>query len=309
MVDISFVIVNWNAKKCLLEAIRSIYKTVSDNTYELIIVDNASSDGSVDAVTGEFPKAKVIVNNENIGFARANNIGIKQSVGRYICLMNSDTVILGNCIKNLTAFMDQRPDIGITGPRILNPDLTLQPQCRYFPTIWNNLCQALGLNHLFPKSAFFSDSFMKHWAHDKMRSVDVITGCFWLVRRCAIDQVGLLDEDFFIYAEDVDWCKRFHEAGWDIVFHPDCQVIHVGGASSKNAPIKYYLEMQKADLLYWRKHNGKVLGYIYLSIVFIRHLIRLTARAFMYLVSPSRRDVLSYKMARSLACIRFVFSF
>ncbi len=309
MVDVSFIIVSWNAKKCLLEGIKSIYKTVRDNTCEIIVVDNASCDGSADAVISKFPEAKIILNNENLGFARANNIGIKQSTGRYICLMNSDVVVLEDCIRNLITFMDQHPNAGIAGPQILNPDLTLQPQCRYFPTVWNNMCQALGLDYLFPKSAFFSGPFMKHWAHDEVRSVEVITGCFWLVRRQAVDNVGLLDEDFFIYAEDIDWCRRFRKAGWDIVFYPKAQVIHISGASSKNAPIKFYLEMQKADMLYWRKHNGKAMAYIYLTIIFIRHLLRLPVRAFIYLVSPSRRNVLSYKMARSMACIRSAFRF
>ena len=207
------------------------------------------------------------------------------------------------------AFMDENPNVGMAGPKILNRECSLQVQCRRFPTMWNNLCQALGFNKLFPKSAFFSESFMKYWAHDEVRKVDVITGCFWMVRREAIEEVGLLDEVFFIYGEDIDWCKRFHDAGWGVVFYPGAEAIHFGGASSRNQPIRFYLEIQKADLQYWGKHRGRLGKLIYASIIFLRHLLRLMFGLLVFVFRPSRRRTTSFKLKRSLACIRWLFTY
>lgn len=273
------------------------------------MVDNGSSDGSCYAVENQFPQVKLIKNEENIGFARANNIGIRASTGRYICLINSDVIVLEGCIEKLIELMDANPSAGISGPKILNQDCSLQVSCRSFPSIWNNLCQALGLNYLFPKSSFFSEPFMKYWAHDKARKVDVITGCFWMVRRKALDEVGLLDEDFFIYGEDIDWCKRFHNADWDVLFYPEAQAIHIGGASSDNAPVRFYLEMQKADLQYWRKHHGRVGRAGYLAIILIRQTLRVVFGAIRYITHPSKRESTCFKLKRSLACIWWLFTY
>jgi GT2 family glycosyltransferase len=211
--EVSVIIVSWNTRDILRDCLKAMYAQTKGIDLEVIVVDNASNDGSAETVGTQFPQVKLIRNSENLGFAKASNIGIEACSGKYVALVNSDIVVLGDCIKKMIEFIDQHPDIGMAGPQILNPDHSLQPRCRHFPTIWNNLCQALGLNYLFPNSAFFSEPFMKYWAHDEVRKVDVITGCFWMVRRKAIDEVGLIDEDFFIYGEDIDWCKRFHNTG------------------------------------------------------------------------------------------------
>jgi GT2 family glycosyltransferase len=257
-------------------------------------------------IAEKFPQVKLIRNKENQGFAKANNTGIRQSSGKYICLVNSDVLVLDKCIEKLIKFMDAHPSTGMVGPRILNPDRTLQYTCRHFPSLWNNICQALGLNRLFPRSAFFSEPFMKYWPHDTQRKVEVLTGCFWFVRRIALDTVGLLDESFFIYGEDIDWCKRFHLKGWEIEFYPGAEAIHFGGASSSNAPIRFYLEMQKADLQYWKKHHGWSGQAFYTVIILIRHLIRLVSEGIKYGTSSTERNITSFKIKRGLACIRFV---
>jgi len=305
MFDVSIIIVSWNAKRHLLNCLNSLENTAKGYSQEIIIVDNASSDGSPDAVARQFPQVRLIKNKENLGFARANNIGIHQSSGRYICLVNSDVIVLNGCIENLISFMDNHPTAGMAGPRILNPDRTLQPSCRHFPTIWNNLCQALGLNRLFPKSAFCSYWIMNYWSHDSIRSVDALSGCFWMVRRKALNEVGPLDEEFFIYGEDLDWCRRFHQAGWDVVFYPMAEAIHIGAASSANSPVKFYLEMQKADLHYWQKHHGSIGRTVYLAIILLRHLLRVVLIGLLYLFRPSHRETISFKLKRSLACIRW----
>lgn len=309
MPEVSIIIVNWNAKAHLHNCLKSVYEHGDEVDYEIIVVDNASTDGSVEMVKKAWPNVNLIENSENIGFARANNIGIRQSTGPYVCLVNPDVIVLKDCIRNLIEFMDQNPHVGMTGPRILNPDRTLQASCRRFPSIWNNLCQALALNHLFPKSRFFSGPFMNYWAYNTVRKVDSIGGMFWMVRRQAIDEVGLLDENFFLYGEDIDWCRRFHEAGWDVVFYPEAQAIHIGGASSSNAPIKFYIEMQKADVQYWGKYHGRFGEAAYKMIILLHQTLRMIARALEYCFCPSRRETIRFKLQRSIACIRWILHF
>lgn len=303
--DLSIVIVNWNAKQHLLDCLNSIYTSCSC-TFEVIVVDNASVDGSREAVKEAFPQVRLTENSENLGFAKANNIGLSLSTGRYVALVNSDVIVLRSCFQNLIRFLDQHPKVGMASPRLLNPDRTLQFNCRSFPGIWNNLCQTLGLNYVFPRSAFFSEPFMKYWDHKTVRDVDVLTGSFWIVRREAIGQVGPLDEDFFFYGEDVDWCKRFCDAGWSVTFCPDAEAIHIGGASSGNAPIRFYIELQKADLRYWEKHRGKIGRLSYASIVLLRQALRLLYATTVYLLRSRRRSDAAFKIRRSLACMRYV---
>ena len=306
MLDVSIIIVSWNAKEILRACLNSLMDSTVEYAHEIIAVDNGSSDGSPEMVEKEFPHVRLIKNRYNLGFARANNIGIRASRGRYVCLINSDVIVFEDCIKNLMSFMDENPAAGMAGPKILNPDRTLQPSCRHFPSIWNNLCHAVALNHLFPRSRFFSAPFMDYWAHDTVRKVDVITGMFWMIRRQAIDEVGLLDEDFFVYGEDIDWCKRFRQGGWDIVFYPGAEAVHIGGASSSNAPFKFYIEMQKANLQYWKKHHGKIGKGGYTAVILLHDLLRVIARAFQYPFWPSRREATGFKLKRSIACIRWV---
>jgi len=306
MFDVSIIIVSWNAKEKLRCCLNSLVCREDEYTQDIIVVENGSMDGSMQMVEEEYPSVRLIKNRNNLGFSRANNIGIRSSKGRYLCLINSDVIVLDNCIKNLMSFMKEHPAAGMVGPRIINPDRTLQPSCRHFPTIWNNMCQSLGLNHLFPKSAFFSYWIMDYWNHESIRSVEALSGCFLMVRREAVEEVGLLDENFFIYGEDLDWCKRFHMAGWDIVFYPYADAIHFGSASSANAPIKFYLEMQKADLQYWRKHHGKIGKFSYVIVILLRNVLRVIARGFQYIVWPYRRETVGFKLQRDIACIRLI---
>lgn len=305
-IDVSIIIVSWNTMEITCDCLRSVFEQTADVGFEVIVVDNASSDNSVEVVKKEFQQINLIVNEENLGFAKANNIGIKASTGRYLFLVNSDIEVLDNCIENMVDFMDDNTKIGMAGPRVLNPDRTLQVSCRHFPSIWNNLCQSVGLNKLFPKIPFFSEPLMKYWPHDEERYVDVLSGCFWVIKREALEEVGLLDEDFFFYGEDIDWCRRFHKAGWDVVFNPSAEAIHFGGASSSNAPIRFCIEMQKADLQYWRKHHGRSGLVIYAMIIIFRHLLRLVFDSLKYMLSRRERESSSFKLKRSLACIRFV---
>jgi GT2 family glycosyltransferase len=255
-VEISVVIVNWNAKRFLLECLTSLRDAPAARTVEVIVVDNNSTDGSLEMVEAEFSNVKLIKSSENLGFAKANNVGIRESGGRYVSLINSDAKVLGNCLDVLADYMDQHPDIGNVGPKVLNGDMTLQGTCRRFPTLWNNFCEASGISKVFKKSAVFTDEHMNDFPHDRELDVDVLVGCFWLVRKEAFEEVGLLDETFFIYAEDVDWCKRCWDAGWRVTFFPGAEAIHYRGGSSSNDPGRFSTEQYKAVLQYWKKHHG-----------------------------------------------------
>ena len=291
------------------DCLKSVYEQTMNINFEVIVVDNGSTDGTCEVVEKEFPQVKLIKNGKNLGFAKANNIGIKAASGKYAALVNSDIVVRGDCIEKMTDFMEQNNSVGMAGPRILNPDRTLQVSCRHFPAVWNNLCQTLGVNKVFPKSAFVSEPLMKYWSHDTERKVDVLSGCFWVIRRAALEKVGLLDEDFFIYGEDIDWCKRFHDAGWDVKFYPGAEAVHFGGASSSNAPIRFYLEMQKADLKYWRKHNGEAGQLMYWMIILLRQLVRMPVFFLGYVVCEKKRETMRIKLKRAFVCICFLFGF
>jgi len=305
MMDLSVIIVSWNAKEYLQKCLESLIPETMTHVTEIIVVDNASTDGSPEMVKERFPHVKLICNDANLGFAKANNIGIKQSKGKYICLINSDVVVLRGCIDRMLDYMNQHLEIGMLGPKILNPDRTLQPSCMGFPTIWNVFCRALALDTLFPRSRLFGGRLMTFWPHNNVCRVEVLNGCFWMVRREALNKVGLLDENFFMYGEDIDWCKRFHDAGWMVVFFPDAQVIHYGGGSSSNAPVRFYLEMQRADLQYWKKHHSRPAWIGYLLITLLYQIVRISGQTVIYILKPSKRRQANLKIKRSVACIQW----
>ena len=296
MIDVSFIIVSWNAKDFLLKCVESISKEVGACTYEIVVVDNNSTDGSPEALEREYPEARLIQTGANLGFAKGNNIGIKESTGRFLCLINSDALLLPGCVDTLHQYMCENPAVGMCGPRVHYPDGSLQPSCRRFPTLFRSLCSALGLSALNPKSSLVGDTFMTWWNHDDNRTVDVMSGCFMFVRREAIDQVGLLDEDFFMYGEDIDWCRRFNIADWKIAFNSAAQAIHHGGASSSNYPVPMYVAMQESRFKYWKKHHGSVSRLAMGSIMFLQHALRFVARAALYVAVPAKRSANAFKV-------------
>jgi GT2 family glycosyltransferase len=223
----------------------------------VIVVDNASSDGSAALMKKEFPQVNLIENTENRGFATANNQGIAITKGRYVLLLNSDTVVLNDAITRTIAFANAHPRVAVVGCRVLNPDGTLQQTCFMFPSILNMLLSSSYLYKLFPRNRFFGRERMTWWDRRDTREVDVVTGCFMLVRREAIEQVGMMDEWFFMYGEETDWCYRFKKAGWKIIYAPVGQIIHLGGASSSRVAAMMTLQLRGAILQFMAKHYSK----------------------------------------------------
>lgn len=200
----------------------------------------------------------------------------------------------------MISYMEQKLQIGILGPKVLNPDMTLQPNFRRFPSLWNRFCRALALDKFFPDSRLFDGAMMTFFKGNEIRTVDVLTGVFWLVRREALAKVGLLDERFFMYSEDFDWCKRYQEAGWKVVFYPDAQIMHYGGGSSSNSPMRFYIEMQHAKLRYWRKHHNRFSQLCFISLNLLHHTLRVIGWMIIYMIMPSARRDAGHKTNRSL---------
>jgi GT2 family glycosyltransferase len=304
--DVSIVIASWNAKRHLLECLRSVEADEGGVGSETIVVDNASSDGSPEAVEQEFSTARLIRNADNLGFARASNIGIERASGRYVCLMNSDVLVRPGALRALVAFMDSRPTVGLVGPRVLDPDGSLQPSCRKFPGFANSLSRVLAVDRLLPTSSWLSGEIMTYWSHDAERSVDAVSGCFCLARREAVREVGLLDERFFFSGEDVDWCIRFHAAGWDVRFCPKAEVVHVQAASSSTAPQRFAVEQQRARLQLYRKHYSRTAVAYFMTLTFIHHVLRVAPRLLLYAIRPCRRGSLKARIGEHLACLRWM---
>lgn len=256
-VDVSIIIVNWNTRDILRDCLKSVYEQTQDIEFEVIVVDNASADGSAEMVKKNFPRVTLLENSENHGFAAANNQGIAIARGRYVLLLNSDTVILEKAIEKTISFADSHPKAAVVGCRVLNPDMTLQHSCFMFPSILNMLLSATYLYKLFPRNKFFGRERMTWWDRNDVREVDVITGCFMLVRRKVIEQVGLMDERFFMYGEETDWCYRFKKAGWKNIFIPDVKIIHIGGQSSKKIATEMSLQLWGSILQFVNKHRPR----------------------------------------------------
>lgn len=304
--DVSIVIASWNAKEHLVACLRSIAAEAGALAIETIVVDNASSDDSAATVAREFAWATLVRNTHNLGFARATNIGLAAASGRYLCLMNSDVIVRRGALGTLVRFMDARPTVGLAAPRILNPDGSLQPSCRRFPGLGNGLTYALAGHRLFPGSAWFGGEVMTYWHHDAERSVDAVSGCFCLARREAVAAIGGLDERFFFFSEDVDWCIRFHAGGWDVRFCPDAEAVHWRGASWSVAGERFAVEKRRAQLQLYRKHYGPVTFAYFTALAFVHHSVRLAGMALLYAARPSRRASLQAKIREHAACLRWM---
>ncbi len=304
--DVSIIIVSWNAKDYLRKCLKSLAQPTSLASMEIIVVDNASSDGSSEMVASEFPSVRLIHSGGNLGFAKANNIGMRLSRGRYLGLVNSDVEVLDDCLSRLIEGMDNHPRIGMSGPFVFGGDGKIQRSCRGFPGVWNMFCRCLALDHIFPSCRLFNGYQLLHWKQDSERAVDILSGCFWLARREAVEQVGGLDEGFFMYGEDMDWCRRFHNAGWELRFLPSARAIHYGGASSANAPLRFFVEKQRADLQYWAKHHSIPARLAYWVISLTHHAIRALGQTAGGLARKGARGDVWFKARRSVACVRLL---
>lgn len=260
MLDLAIVIVNYNVSGLLRRCLQTVFASEGDFTYEVCVVDNNSADDSVEMVRSEFPQVHLIANRENVGYPAANNQGL-QALGlsgknppRYALLLNPDTEVPPDAFAYFLAFMDENPDIGVAGPRLVRPDGSLDLACRRgFDSMSALFYRMVGLSRLFPHSPRFARYNMTYLDEHSQAEVDSVVGAFMWVRGEAISEVGLLDDRFWMYGEDLDWAKRIKDAGWRIVYEPAVTVLHVKRASSRQNP-RAQLEFYRAMLLFYYKH-------------------------------------------------------
>ncbi len=255
--DVSVIIVNYNVRDFLQQCLRSLQKACAPLDAEVWVVDNASRDTSVQMVKDEFPWVRLLENRINVGFAKANNQALRKAAGRYFLLINPDTLAREDTVQTMMEFMDAHPGIGAAGCKILNPDGTLQLSCRRsFPTPWVALSKLLGMGRLLPRSRMFGKYNLTYLDPDRMAEVDALSGSFMFLRREALEQVGLLDESYFMYGEDLDLCYRIKKAGWKIHYVPNTQIIHYKGRSTQTGTGNV-LDFYRAMYIFVSKHLRK----------------------------------------------------
>jgi len=274
MANVSVIIVNWNTQDYLERCLAALYRTENATVKDVWVVDNASSDGSVGMVKAKFPQVCLIENEQNVGFARANNQALRASTADLVLLLNSDAFLEEGCLTRLVAVMQTNPDTGAAGARLLNADHTLQRSCYAFPTLSTELWQTLGFDRLFASSPFFGKFLMTDWAMDDFRVVDVVMGAVMLLRRQTLEQVGHLDESFFMYSEEVDLCYRMAQAGWKVRYVPDAWAVHLWGGSSKKVKAETLLRLYRSRVQLFRKHYGKWTAFLYKGLIVFNSLTR-----------------------------------
>jgi O-antigen biosynthesis protein len=253
--DLSVIIVNYNVKEFLQNLIYSIHKAAGNLTYEIIIVDNASTDGSVEFLCEKFPDVTLIANKENLGFSKANNMGLKLAKGKYLLLLNPDTLVQENTFSEMIRFFETAPEAGLAGCKILNPDGTLQLACRRsFPGPWTSFCKVTGLSTLFPGSRIFARYNLTYLDENDTYEVDAVSGSFMMMKREVFEKVGGLDEQFFMYGEDLDWCYRVQNAGHKVFYVHTTQIIHYKGESTRRSGLDETKHFYNAMHLFVKKH-------------------------------------------------------
>jgi GT2 family glycosyltransferase len=251
---VSALIVSYNVRGLLLDALRGYYAS-GGPALETIVVDNASSDGSADAVEDEFPQVTVIKLDRNVGFGRANNAGLEACKGEFVLLLNPDVVVNEDCVRSLADFLSTTPEAGAVGPRLRRPDGRPDLAARRaFPSPISALYRFLGLSRLFPKSSRFNRYNLGHLPVDAVHEIDAGTAACLMLRRAAIDQVGFFDPDYFMYGEDLDLCYRIRQGGWKIYYVPDAIAVHLKGTSTRQAAGRMRYEFHRAMWVFHRKH-------------------------------------------------------
>ncbi|MBV5326781.1 MAG: glycosyltransferase family 2 protein [Chlorobium sp.] len=237
------------------DCLESVYCNAGALSCEVIVVDNNSQDGSLNMIAGEFPDVILIANHANLGFAAANNQGLAVAKGECQLLLNSDTIIIGDVLEKSVVFLKMNHQVGAMGCQVLNTDGSIQPTCSGFPTLFRLTEMTLALDRI-PGLSFLDTYLMRHWKRDSEREVEVVSGCYLMFRKTVLEQVGGLDERFFFFAEETDWCRRAREAGLKLYFSPVGQIVHHGGGSVKKLSYKRDVMLTAATVRLHRKYGG-----------------------------------------------------
>ncbi|HEB61744.1 MAG TPA: glycosyltransferase family 2 protein, partial [Bacteroidetes bacterium] len=255
--DVSIIIVNYNVRYFLEQCLISVYKSVKNLNVEIFVVDNDSVDNSVEVVKNKFPDVKLIDNKQNLGFAKANNQALKIAKGKYVLLLNPDTLVEEDTLIKSFEYMENNPDTGALGVKLIDGEGEFLPESkRGFPTLSSSFYRLTGLSKLFPKSRTFNQYNLGFLDEDEISEVDVLSGAFMFIRRDILKNVGLLDEDFFMYGEDIDFSYRIKKAGYKVVYFPKTKIVHFKGESTKKSTLKYHNIFYKAMSIFAKKHYG-----------------------------------------------------
>jgi len=280
--DVSIIIVSFNTRDLLRECLQTLIKEAGTLCYEVLVIDNASADGSADMVAVEFPTVHLIRSTINLGFAAANNLGFAQAQGRYVVLLNSDAFLTAQALTKAVTFMEVHPNVGMSGARLMGRDGAWQPSARMFPSLLNHLLTLSGLSTKYAQSKFFG-RVDRTWADPvEPASVDWVPGAFAIIPRSVLETVGYFDEQFFLYYEEVDLCKRIKMAGYEIWYLPEVIVIHLGGESSKTlenvvlskSGTQVALWQLRSTFLFYRKHYGALRTWLWMQLENVWHLLR-----------------------------------
>jgi GT2 family glycosyltransferase len=283
---LSIVIVNWNTCDLLQACLQSIFDDLPDGSTEVWVVDNASTDGSDAMVAENFPQVRLIRSQQNLGFAAANNLAIRRSSGRYLLLLNPDTQVEPGTLETLLQFLETSFEFGAAGARLLNSDGSLQVSAYPRPTLFREFWRLFHLDKIKPLANYP----MSEWGVDDSRDVDVLMGACLLARRKILDEIGLFDEDFFMYSEEVDLCYRVQRAGWRLAWVPQARVIHHGGQSTQQVAREMFLQLYRGKIKFFRKHYGSPAIQAYKLILLLAASVRVLLTPFAYVEAPGTRQ-------------------
>lgn len=277
MPDISICIVSLRAREYLRDCLHSLREHAPRRSVEVIVVDNGSHDGTAEMLRQEFPEVQLIENEANLGFAAPMNQAMRAAGGQYVLLLNPDTLLQAGMLDRLVDFMDTHPEAGICGPKVLNRDGTLQKACRRGDSRpWAVLSYFLGLSELFPHSKWFGGYLLNYLDENATYPVDGISGSCMLVRRAVIEQIGYLDEQFFAYQEDADYCYQARKAGWKVYYVHDAQIIHYGGrGGSRVEPYRSIIAWHRSYFRYYRKNFAQDYFFVFNGLYYLAMLLKL----------------------------------
>ena len=309
--ELEILILSYNTRELLGDCLSSIYQKIRGIEFGVIVVDNGSGDNSTEMIKTEFPQVKLIENRDNLGFARANNQAIRQSGARYLLLLNPDTSLANNSCSEMLRFMDEHPEVGILGCRLLNTDGTIQPSNSSFPNLFTEFLRIFQLKRLIPGPGLrekvgerlsgilgstLREYFRVYWDSDRTREVDWVSGACLLVRRKAVEDVGVLDESFFMYYEDADWCYRMRRGGWKTCYFPFFEIIHYVGKSDSQFNLRTFLERHKSMYHYFRKHQSIKAVFLLRLLIFSGFTLRWLGLLAIYPFSGEERQELAKKL-------------
>jgi N-acetylglucosaminyl-diphospho-decaprenol L-rhamnosyltransferase len=297
--DLSIVIVSWNVAGLLHDCLQAILAPATEPdqsgvlhlgkySIEVYVVDNASSDDSKEMVRETFPQVRLIVNPTNVGFTKANNVALEICRGRYLLLLNPDTRVVDDALVRMLDYMEAHPDVGVLGPQLRYGGGSLQSSRRRFPTLATAFFESTLLHQWFPTNHWAQAYKMADTPDDLVQDVDWVVGACMLVRAEAVGDVGLLDERFFMYSEEMDWCRRIVEAGWRVVYYPEAVVVHYEGRSTDQVVASRHVNFERSKILYFGKHHGRTRATILRGFLLATYALQLTEEGLKFLVGHKR---------------------